>query len=68
MAAYYVNDNQQPSGDHEVHVSSCYWYGLINSKTYLGEYASCSPAVTKAKTIYWQSNGCIHCCPACHTS
>lgn len=67
MAAYYVNDNAQPNGDHEVHVSGCYWCSIITSKTYLGDHFSCPGAVSKAKTIYWQSNGCAHCSPACNT-
>lgn len=67
MAAYYVNDNAQPlSGDHEVHVSTCSWFPLIASKTYLGDYSSCSGAVAKAKTIYRSSDGCAFCCAACH--
>ena len=67
MASYYVNDNAQvSSGDNEVHVSTCAWLPLIQSKTYLGEYPSCVAAVAKAKTIYPASDGCAHCCPDCH--
>lgn len=68
MATYYVNDNAQSNGDHEVHVSSCVWIPFITSKTRLGDYASCGPAVAKAKTIYPRSNGCATCSLACHTS
>ena len=68
MASYYVNDNAQAdSGDHEVHVRTCPYFHLISSKTCLGEYYSCAPAVAKAKTIYRNSDGCAYCCPACHT-
>jgi hypothetical protein len=67
MAAYYVNDTAQtPSGDHEVHLWNCSWIPLIVSKTYLGDYSSCSEAVAKAKTIYPSSDGCAYCSPACH--
>jgi len=67
MADYYVNDAAQArSGDHEVHVSTCGWFQLIESKTSLGDYSSCSGAVAKAKTIYPSSDGCLHCCPDCH--
>ena len=66
MAAYYVNDTAQAtSGDHEVHVSTCSWFPLT-SKTYLGDYPSCSGAVAKAKTSYSSSDGCAYCCAACH--
>ncbi len=68
MAWYYVNDNAQPNGDHEVHVYGCSWLALVVNKTYLGDYTSCSPAVTKARTIYSQCNGCFYCSNACHTS
>jgi hypothetical protein len=67
VASYSVNDNaQSASGDHEVHVSTCTWFPLIKSKTYLGEYSSCSGAVAKAKTIYASSDGCAIFCSACH--
>lgn len=64
---YYVNDKPQSNGDHEVHEDGCYWLGLVQSKTYLGYLNSCREAVTAAKKVYWQSNGCRHCSPACHT-
>ena len=61
MATYYVNDTAQASsGDHEVHVSICSWVPLINSKTNLGDYSSCTGAVAKAKTIYSSSDGCAY--------
>lgn len=66
MASYYVNRNAQTNGDHEVHVSGCGY--MPTDTTYLGEFASCGPAVTKAKETYPQSNGCAYCCASCHTS
>ncbi len=65
--AYYVNDNEQSNGDHEVHEDGCYWLGLAASKTYLGYFDSCRAAVTAAKKHYQQVNGCATCSPACHT-
>ena len=64
---YYVNDNTQSNGDHEVHRSDCYWLSLAASKTYLGYFDGCSGAVQKARTIYHQSNGCALCSTSCHT-
>ena len=49
MAHYYVNDNAQSNGDHEVHKEGCYWLGLVKSRTYLGLFNSCDGAVRKAK-------------------
>lgn len=66
MASYYVNNNAQANGDHEVHVSGCSYFP--SDYIYLGEYSSCAPAVTQAKQYYLQSNGCAYCCPDCHTS
>jgi hypothetical protein len=66
MASYYVNDNAQPNGDHEVHVSTCSYFP--SSRTYLGEFSSCSPAVSEARKKWNQVNGCSWCCRACHTS
>jgi len=65
MASYYVNDNAQPNGDHEVHVSGCAYFP--SNPTYLGEFSSCAPAVTEAKKKWSQSNGCYYCCRPCHT-
>ena len=68
MAKYYVNDDAQPNGDHEVHEKGCSWLTLTQSTTYLGEFNGGHDAVAIAKTIYGKSNGCAYCCPDCHTS
>ncbi len=68
MAKYYVNNNPQSNGDHEVHNSGCPWLNLINSKKDLGFHLNCKSAVLEAKKTYKQSNGCVHCSNACHTS
>ena len=69
MASYYVNRNaQQVSGDHEVHKDGCTWMPEPGNRIYLGEFPDCKPAVVKATEHYKDSNGCAHCCPACHTT
>ena len=68
MSRYYVNDNPQSNGDHEVHKYGCYWLGLVKSRTYVGDHPTCRGAVREAKKIYPKSNGCAHCSSACHTS
>lgn len=65
---YYVNQNAQSNGDHEVHTYNCTHGPEDWNRIYLGDYTSCGEAVRKAKTIYWKSNGCYYCCSACHTS
>jgi hypothetical protein len=66
MANYWVNNNAQANGDHEVHKDGCTW--MPSSKTYLGDFGSCQQAVVKARQVYRQSNGCAFCAPGCHTS
>ena len=64
---YYVNDNEQDNGDHEVHTVNCTHGPAEHNRTYLGDFSSCQPAVAKAKTIYRQSNGCYFCSKPCNT-
>jgi hypothetical protein len=68
MAYYYVNQNEQSNGDHEVHEGGCYWLPGEGNRIYVGWFASCTDAVKAAKQHYRQSNGCYHCSRACHTS
>lgn len=68
MASYYVNNREQPNGDHEVHVYGCYWLSIAQDTKYLGEFYGCAGAVTEAKRTWSKSNGCAHCCTSCHTS
>jgi predicted secreted protein len=66
MASYYVNQNAQLNGDHEVHTARCVF--LPGYRTYLGEFTSCTPAAQTARVYYIQSNGCFYCCSDCHTT
>lgn len=68
MARYYLNDNAQSNGDHEVHREGCSWMPNVGNRTYLGDFQTCSPAVSEAKKYYSQVNGCYYCSNACHTS
>jgi hypothetical protein len=68
MKNYYVNQNAQPNGDHEVHTADCVYLPTSSNRKYLGEFSDCKPAVSEAKKTYSKSNGCKTCCPACHTS
>jgi len=65
---YYVNQNGQPNGDHEVHVSTCAYLPAEHNRLYLGVFDSCAPAVREAKRYYPQSNGCAKCSRSCHTT
>ena len=63
---YYVNDNPQPTGEHEVHKSDCSWLKIARSKTPLGDFASCGGAMIAARKIYSNVDGCAFCASACH--
>lgn len=67
MARYYVNDNAQSNGDHEVHTAGCSFMPIPENRRFLGDFSSCHPAVVEAKKIYRQSNGCYFCSRPCHT-
>ena len=68
MSRYYVNNQRQANGDHEVHVQGCYWLQLASSTTDLGDHHSCHTAVAAARRIYPTANGCAFCSSACHTT
>jgi hypothetical protein len=67
MSLYYVNQNAQSNGDHEVHKSGCSYMPDDENRTYLGDFSSCDSAVDAAKRYYTQVNGCYYCANACHT-
>jgi hypothetical protein len=64
---YYVNKNAQANGDHEVHKEGCSYMPYPENREYLGDFSSCSPAVTKAKRRYPRANGCYYCSKPCNT-
>lgn len=68
MPRYYVNNNEQPNGDHEVHVENCSRIQSSTNLTYLGVFSNCRDAVAEAKRRHPQSNGCYYCSNECHTS
>lgn len=66
-AYYYVNDNAQSNGDHEVHTASCSFLPEASNRRYLGYFDGCRDAVREAKKYHTQVNGCYYCSNACHT-
>ena len=65
---YYVNENAQVNGDHEVHRADCSWLPTAENRLYLGEFASSYEALMAAKRIYNSADGCAYCCPEIHHS
>jgi hypothetical protein len=68
MKKYYVNQNAQSNGDHEVHTAGCIFLPILANRKYLGEFSNCKLAVTEAKKTYPKSNGCKSCSNDCHTT
>ena len=65
MDKYYVNNNPQQTGEHEVHKEGCDHFP--SDHKYLGEYSKCQAAVEKAQSFYTNVDGCYWCCRECHT-
>ena len=65
---YYVNKETtgNPNYNHEVHTEDCYRLPSVLNRVYLGYFNSCLAAMSKAKTIYSNVDGCAICCPECH--
>lgn len=64
---YYVNKNAQPTGEHEIHKSTCVWLPDAENRTYLGEFDNSYDAKEAAKKYYNNVDGCKNCCPEIHT-
>lgn len=64
---YYVNKNAQPTGEHEVHNSSCSYLPDVDNRIYLGNFSNCKDAVHEAKKYYTNVDGCYYCSRDCHT-
>lgn len=66
MANYYMNQNAQWNGDHEVHKEGCSWMPQPENRRYLGEHPTCHTAVAQAKYYDPSADGCAYCSPACN--
>lgn len=70
MAYYYINQNAQENGDHEVHTTGCSHPPEEENRIGLGYFNNCSEAVATAK-LKWPNariNGCYYCTNPCHTT
>jgi hypothetical protein len=71
MAYYYLNRNQQPSGDYEVHMQACAHGALPQNQIGLGWFDNAIGAVAEAKRRFPDEaatiNGCAYCAPEANT-
>ena len=68
MPRYYVNNQAQANGDHEVHKEGCFYLQFVISKTDLGYHDTCETAIIAARRIYHKADGCKVCSEDCHHS
>ena len=66
MTHFYVNKNAQPTGEHEVHTSSCPFLPRVENRIYLGMFNTCAEAIIAARRYYLNVDGCYYCCHGCH--
>ena len=59
---FYVNKNEQWTGEHEVHRADCAWLPDVANRIYLGEFYTSQAAVQEARKYYNCVDGCAHCC------
>lgn len=56
---YYLNEEPQPSGVHEIHADGCKFLPL--KKVYLGYFSNSEEATRNAKQFYKYISVCEHC-------
>lgn len=66
MYRYYVNRNEQSTGEHEVHKEGCYRMPELQNSLYLGYFSNAIEAVYKAKIYYTNVDGCYYCSSEAH--
>lgn len=66
MNRYYLNRNQQPTGEFEVHKYGCAYDAVPNNRIDLGWHPSDSEALRAAKSYTPYADGCYYCCPSIH--
>ena len=69
MPNYIVNKNSQPTGEHEVHQTTCNHLPDIKNQISLGSHINCQSAVNEAQRRFPDNtfDGCFYCSNACHT-
>lgn len=63
---YYVNKVAQPTGEHEVHNSSCSFLPSLENRILLGYFSNSKDALMEAKKYFSNVDGCFFCCPESH--
>ena len=59
MTHYFVDNNTQIDGVHEVHAAGC--KRMATDRRYLGDFLTCEQASFVARTEYWETTACVRC-------
>ena len=66
MPFYYVNKNEQPTGEHEVHKEECFRMPELKNSIYLGYFLNANDAVQEARKYFNKVDGCYYCSNEAH--
>ena len=68
MNYYYLNNNIDEHGYHEVHTESCPFLPEEQNLQPIGKFSSCKAAIIAARMAYpgKKFDGCYYCCSECH--
>lgn len=70
MKRYYLNLNQQPSGQYELHEENCTFIEDSKNMDYIGYFSNCFDAIEAAKEKYPSIanhiDGCFYCSRPCN--
>lgn len=66
MDHYYLNRQQQPTGEHEIHRYGCPYGAHPNNRIDLGWCTTEQEALIKARRYTPYADGCYYCCPLIH--
>jgi hypothetical protein len=64
---YYVNLNEEPSSDHDVHTAACSSLPLPEHRLFVGDFDTCGPAIDAARKYFATAKGCARCSSSCNT-
>ena len=66
MEYYYLNQNAQPTGEHEIHKASCKFLTHMSNCIKLGYFYRAYDALIAARKYYNNVDGCYYCSPEIH--
>lgn len=63
---FYINRNEQLTGEHEIHRENCVYLPEIENRLYLGYFYDPKQALLEAEKLYSKVDGCYWCCNEIH--